>query len=142
MSIRSAARRSDGELTRGVIGQDEACRVSAAVIAPCKAGLDDPERPIGGLLFVGPTGVGKTELAKQLARYLFGSEERMIRLDMSEYMSPGAAARLLDASPGSRSLAERVRETPLALVLLDEIQKAHPEVFDFLLGMLGEGIFF
>lgn len=128
-----------GELTRGVIGQDEACRVSAAVIARMKAGLNDPERPIGGLLFVGPTGVGKTELAKQLARYLFGSEERMIRLDMSEYMSPGAAARLLDASPGSRSLAERVRETPLALVLLDEIEKAHPEVFDLLLGMLGEG---
>jgi len=126
-------------LRRGVIGQDEACSVAAGVIARFKAGLNDPDRPVGSLFFVGPTGVGKTELAKQLTRYLFGSEDRMVRLDMSEYMLPGSAARLLDVGVGSKSLAERVRETPLCLVLLDEIEKASPEVFDLLLGVLGEG---
>ncbi len=128
-----------GALQRGVIGQDEACATAAGVIARFKAGLNDPDRPIGTLLFVGSTGVGKTELAKQLARYLFGSEDRMVRLDMSEYMLPGSAARLLEVGAGTKSLAERVRETPLSLVLLDEIEKAAPEVFDLLLGVLGEG---
>ncbi len=128
-----------------VIGQPEACDAAAQVIAKMKAGLHDPERPVGSLFFVGPTGVGKTELAKQMARFLFGAGadragDRLIRLDMSEYMLPGSAQRLLEAeAEGGGSLAQRVREQPLCLVLLDEIEKAHPEVFDLLLAMLGEG---
>jgi ATP-dependent Clp protease ATP-binding subunit ClpC len=122
-----------------VIGQDRACAAAARVLARFKAGLDDPERPTGTLLFVGPTGVGKTELAKELARTMFGDEARMIRLDMSEYMRPGASDRLLDASAGATSLAQRVRQEPLSLVLFDEIEKADREVFDLLLAILGEG---
>jgi ATP-dependent Clp protease ATP-binding subunit ClpC len=123
----------------GVVGQDRACSTAARVLARFKAGLDDPERPVGSLFFVGPTGVGKTELAKQLARYMFGAAERMIRLDMSEYMLPGSAQRLLAVGPGVQSLAEKVRQQPLSLILLDEIEKAHAEVFDLLLAVLGEG---
>ncbi len=121
-----------------VIGQDAACLAASEILARFKAGLNDPERPCGSLLFVGPTGVGKTELAKQVAAYMFGSPERMIRLDMSEYMGYGSAQRLLTPSRG-QSLVERMRQQPLSLVLLDEIEKAHPEVFDLLLGVLGEG---
>ncbi|KYF68620.1 AAA family ATPase [Sorangium cellulosum] len=126
-------------LKRRVIGQDEACDTAARVLARFKAGLNDPERPCGTLLFVGPTGVGKTELAKELTRFMFGDEGRMIRLDMSEYRLPGSSARLLEAGPGATTLAQRVRQEPLSLVLLDEIEKAHREVFDLLLGILGEG---
>jgi ATP-dependent Clp protease ATP-binding subunit ClpC len=126
-------------LRDGVIGQDRACATAARVLARFKAGLDDPERPVGSMFFVGPTGVGKTELAKQLARYMFGAAERMIRLDMSEFMLPGAAQRLLAVGPGVESLAEKVRQQPLSLILLDEIEKAHAEVFDLLLAVLGEG---
>ena len=122
-----------------VVGQDAACDVCGRLLARFKANLADPERPAATLLFVGPTGVGKTELAKQLARTTFGGEDRIVRLDMSEYMLPGSTRRLLDARPGQRSLASRVRQRPLSLVLLDEIEKAHPEVFDLLLGVLGEG---
>jgi ATP-dependent Clp protease ATP-binding subunit ClpC len=122
-----------------VIGQDAACAACGRMLARFKANMVDPDRPSGSLLFVGPTGVGKTELAKQIARTTFGSEDRMVRVDMSEYRLGGAAARLLDARSGARSLAVRVREQPLCLVLLDEIEKAHPEVFDLLLGVLGEG---
>ncbi len=127
------------ELQAGVVGQDSACRLAAQVLARFKAGVNDPEKPIGSLLFVGPTGVGKTELAKQLARFMFGSDERLIRLDMSEYMLADSTGRLLADEKGSSSLAQRVSRNPLSLVLLDEIEKAHPAVFDLLLGVLGEG---
>jgi ATP-dependent Clp protease ATP-binding subunit ClpC len=127
------------QLQQGVVGQDRACELAAGVLARFKAGLNDPEKPVGTLLFAGPTGVGKTELSKQLARTLFGHEDRMIRLDMSEYMLPGSAQRLMEVGPGVTSLAERVRQQPLSLVLFDELEKAHPDVFDLLLGILGEG---
>jgi ATP-dependent Clp protease ATP-binding subunit ClpC len=126
-------------LRAGVIGQDRACDTAARVLTRFKAGVGDPERPIGSLFFVGPTGVGKTELAKQLARYMFGDADKMVRLDMSEYMLSGSAQRLLSVGRGVRSLVERVRQSPLSLILLDEIEKAHSEVFDVLLAMLGEG---
>jgi ATP-dependent Clp protease ATP-binding subunit ClpC len=127
------------ELQREVIGQDGACVQAARVLARFKAGMNDPERPCGSLFFVGPTGVGKTELAKALTRLMFGEEGRMIRLDMSEFMLPGAAQRLLWTGRGVKSLVEQVRQQPLTLILLDEIEKAHAEVFDLLLGALGEG---
>ncbi|HEX8701661.1 MAG TPA: AAA family ATPase [Myxococcaceae bacterium] len=127
------------QLQQGVIGQERACELAAGVLSRFKAGLNDPDKPVGTMLFVGPTGVGKTELSKQLARTLFGHEERMIRLDMSEYMLPGSAQRLLEVGPGITSLAERVRQQPLSLILFDELEKAHPEIFDLLLGILGEG---
>ncbi len=126
-------------LTERLVGQDAACLSCARVLARFKARLCDPERPLGALLFVGPTGVGKTELAKQVTRLMFGDEARMIRLDMSEFMSGASIGRLLEAGRGAGSLAERVRQQPLSLVLLDEIEKAHPAVFDLLLGVLGEG---
>ncbi|WP_224366721.1 AAA family ATPase [Hyalangium versicolor] len=127
------------QLAQGVIGQTQACGLAAGVLSRFKAGLNDPDKPVGTLLFVGPTGVGKTELSKQLARTLFGHEDRMIRLDMSEYMLPGSAQRLMEVGPGVTSLAERVRQQPMSLVLFDEIEKAHAEIFDLLLGILGEG---
>ncbi len=126
-------------LRRQVIGQDHACDLAARAVARFKAGLNDPERPWASLLFVGPTGVGKTELARSIAKYFYSDESRLVRLDMSEYMFPGSAQRMLEAGGGAQSLAQRVREQPLSLVLLDEIEKAHPDVFDLLLSVLGEG---
>ncbi|HEU0031540.1 MAG TPA: AAA family ATPase [Kofleriaceae bacterium] len=127
------------ELRKGVVGQDRACEVAGRVIARLKAGLDDPQRPVGSLLFAGPTGVGKTELAKQLARYLFGDADRLVRVDMSELVTGGAIARLITPSPAGTSLADRIRRQPLSVVLFDEIEKADAAAFDLLLGVIGEG---
>ena len=126
-------------LAARVVGQPAACAAAARVLSRFKAGIQDPDKPLGSLLFVGPTGVGKTELAKEIARFLFGSPSRMVRLDMSEYMLAHSAARLLADERGADSLAQRVSREPLSLILLDEIEKAHPAVFDVLLGALGEG---
>jgi ATP-dependent Clp protease ATP-binding subunit ClpC len=126
-----------------IIGQDPACQCAADVVTTFKAGLNDPARPLAVLLLAGPTGVGKTELAKTLARYLFGHGRRaeaLVRLDMSEYGGPGAAQRLVGAPDGEPSdVIRRVREQPFCVLLLDEIEKAAPEVFDVLLGILDEG---
>src|SRR5262249_46294958 len=127
------------DLETRVVGQPAACRLAGEVLARFKAGIQDPEKPIGSLLFVGPTGVGKTELAKQLARFVFGAPERLIRVDMSEYLLASSTYRLLSDERGAESLAQRVSQQPLSLVLFDEIEKAHPAVFDLLLGVLGEG---
>ena len=126
-------------LRSSVIGQPRACATSARVLARFKAGMNDPERPCGSLFFVGPTGVGKTELAKQLAIQLYGGEDRLIRVDMSEFQLAGSSRRLIATGRGVRSLVERLRAQPLCVLLLDEIEKAHAEVFDLLLGLLGEG---
>jgi ATP-dependent Clp protease ATP-binding subunit ClpC len=127
------------KLRARVIGQDDACAACGRLLARFKSGMNDPERPSGTLLLVGPTGVGKTELAKGLARTLFGDDARLIRVDMSEYALRGSAQRLLESGEGATSLVQKVRTRPLSVVLFDEIEKAHPEVFDLLLGILGEG---
>jgi ATP-dependent Clp protease ATP-binding subunit ClpC len=128
-----------------VIGQDEAVEKISKAIRRARAGLKDPNRPIGSFVFLGPTGVGKTELAKQLAKFLFDSEEALIRIDMSEYMEKFNVSRLVGAPPGyvgyeeGGQLTEKVRRKPYSVVLLDEIEKAHPDTFNILLQVLDEG---
>ncbi|MDT9698148.1 ATP-dependent Clp protease ATP-binding subunit [Streptomyces sp. P17] len=128
-----------------VVGQDEAVRVVSEAVLRSRAGLASPDRPIGSFLFLGPTGVGKTELARALAEALFGSEERMVRLDMSEYQERHTVSRLVGAPPGyvgheeAGQLTEVVRRHPYSLLLLDEVEKAHPDVFNILLQVLDDG---
>ncbi len=135
----------DGELHKRVIGQDEAVQKVADAILRSKAGIKDPSRPIGSFLFLGPTGVGKTELAKTLASYLFDDENNMVRIDMSEYMEKYSVSRLIGAPPGyvgydeGGQLTEAVRRKPFSVVLFDEIEKAHPDVFNVLLQVLDDG---
>ena len=122
-----------------VIGQDEAMSLLTRLVMVIKSSLNDPEKPLGSFLFMGPTGVGKTEATLALAEYLFGSRDRLIRLDMSEYSYPGSAARLIGGPGGQGDLTGRVRKQPFSVILLDEVEKAAPEVFDLLLQVLGEG---
>jgi ATP-dependent Clp protease ATP-binding subunit ClpC len=133
------------DLQERVIGQGEAIGVVARAIKRSRAGLKDPKRPIGSFLFLGPTGVGKTETARALAAELFGGEDAMIRLDMSEYMEPHSVSRLFGSPPGyvghedGGQLTEQVRRRPYSVVLFDEIEKAHPEVFNALLQIMDDG---
>jgi ATP-dependent Clp protease ATP-binding subunit ClpC len=133
------------ELQRRVIGQEEAVQHLAKAIRRARAGLKDPSRPIGSFMFLGPTGVGKTELAKALARYMFDTEDALIRIDMSEYMEKFSVSRLVGAPPGyvgyeeGGQLTEKVRRKPYSIILLDEIEKAHPDVFNILLQVFDDG---
>jgi ATP-dependent Clp protease ATP-binding subunit ClpB len=135
----------EDRLRERVVGQDEALNVVANAIRRSRAGLSDPKRPIGSFIFLGPTGVGKTETAKALAEFLFDDEAAMVRIDMSEYMEKHAVARLIGAPPGyvgydeGGQLTEAVRRRPYAVVLFDEIEKAHPDVFNVLLQVLDDG---
>jgi len=128
-----------------VIGQDEAVEAVANALRRSRAGLSDPNRPIGSFLFLGPTGVGKTELARALAEFMFDSEQAMVRIDMSEYMEKHAVARLIGAPPGyvgyeeGGQLTEAVRRRPYSVILLDEIEKAHPDAFNVLLQIMDDG---
>jgi ATP-dependent Clp protease ATP-binding subunit ClpC len=144
-SERQNLRHLEDDLRKRVIGQDEAITAVARAIRRSRAGLKDPRRPIGSFLFLGPTGVGKTELAKALAAELFGGEDNLIRLDMSEYMEPHTVSRLFGSPPGyvgydeGGQLTERVRRRPYSVILLDEVEKAHPEVFNSLLQIMDDG---
>jgi ATP-dependent Clp protease ATP-binding subunit ClpC len=137
--------RMEETLKKRIVGQDEAIKVITRAIRRARAGLGDPRRPIGSFLFLGPTGVGKTELARQLAEFLFEDVDSLIRIDMSEYMEKFAVSRLIGAPPGyvgyeeGGQLTERVRRRPYSVVLLDEIEKAHPEVFNILLQLMDDG---
>ena len=133
------------ELHRRVIGQDEAVKAVAQAVKRGRVGLKDPGRPIGSFLFLGPTGVGKTELSKALAEAVFGSEQAMIRVDMSEYMEKHSVSKLIGSPPGyvgydeGGQLSEKVRRNPYSVLLFDEIEKAHPDVFNILLQVLDDG---
>jgi len=144
-SERQNLRTLEDDLRKRVVGQDEAIAAVARAIRRSRAGLKDPKRPIGSFLFLGPTGVGKTELAKALAAELFGGEENLIRMDMSEYMESHTVSRLFGSPPGyvgydeGGQLTEQVRRRPYSVILLDEVEKAHPEVFNALLQIMDDG---
>ena len=135
----------ESHLHERVVGQDEAVAAVAAAIRRARAGMKDPSRPIGSFLFMGPTGVGKTELARALAQFLFDAEDALVRLDMSEYMEKGSVLRLIGAPPGyigyeeGGQLSEAIRRRPYSVVLLDEVEKAHPDVFNMFLQVLDDG---
>ena len=135
----------EDELHKRVIGQDEAVQAVAEAVMRARSGLKDPNRPIGSFIFLGPTGVGKTELARALAEFLFDDEKAMIRIDMSEYQEKHTVARLIGAPPGyvgyeeGGQLTESVRRRPYCVVLFDEIEKAHSDVFNVLLQILDDG---
>jgi ATP-dependent Clp protease ATP-binding subunit ClpB len=135
----------EDRLLQRVVGQDQALERVANAIRRSRAGLSDPKRPIGSFIFLGPTGVGKTELARALAEFLFDDEHAMVRIDMSEYMEKHAVSRLMGAPPGyvgyeeGGQLTEQVRRRPYSVVLLDEIEKAHPDVFNILLQVMEDG---
>ncbi len=137
--------RMEEALSRRVVGQDEALRIVSNAIRRSRAGLSDPRRPNGSFLFLGPTGVGKTELCKALAEFLFDTEDAMVRIDMSEFMEKHSVARLIGAPPGyvgyeeGGYLTEAIRRRPYAVILLDEVEKAHPDVFNVLLQVLDDG---
>jgi ATP-dependent Clp protease ATP-binding subunit ClpB len=137
--------RMEERLHRRVVGQDEAIRTVSSAVRRSRAGLQDHRRPVGTFIFLGPTGVGKTELARALAEFLFDSEDAMIRIDMSEYQERHTVSRLIGAPPGyvgydeGGQLTEAVRRKPYSVVLFDEIEKAHPDVFNALLQLLDEG---
>jgi ATP-dependent Clp protease ATP-binding subunit ClpB len=132
-------------LTRRVVGQEEAVSAVSRVIRRSRAGLHAPDRPIGSFMFLGPTGVGKTELAKTLSEFIFNSDKAMVRIDMSEYMEKHSVARLIGAPPGyvgyeeGGQLTEAVKRRPYSLILMDEIEKAHHDVFNVLLQILDDG---
>src|SRR5579863_6650111 len=144
-SERQNLRNLEDDLRKHVVGQDEAISAVARAIRRSRAGLKDPKRPIGSFLFLGPTGVGKTELAKALAAELFGGEDNLIRLDMSEYMESHTVSRLFGSPPGyvgydeGGQLTEQVRRRPYSVILLDEVEKAHPQVFNALLQIMDDG---
>ena len=135
----------ENELHNTVIGQENAVNIISGAVRRSRAGISSPKHPVGSFLFLGPTGVGKTQLAKALAKYLFGTEESLIRIDMSDYMEKHTASRLVGAPPGyigyqeGGVLTEKVRRNPYSVVLLDEIEKAHPDIFNLLLQVLEEG---
>ncbi len=135
----------DERLKMRVIGQDDGIEAVSAALRRARSGLQDPNRPIGSFIFLGPTGVGKTELARALAEFMFDNEQAMIRIDMSEYMEKHAVARLIGAPPGyvgydeGGHLTEAVRRKPYCVLLFDEIEKAHPDVFNILLQILDDG---
>jgi ATP-dependent Clp protease ATP-binding subunit ClpB len=137
--------RMEDELSKRVVGQDEAVKAVSTAVRRARAGLQDPNRPIGSFMFLGPTGVGKTELTKALASYLFDDESALIRIDMSEYMEKHSVSRLIGAPPGyvgydeGGALTEAVRRRPYQVILFDEIEKAHPDVFNVLLQVLDDG---
>jgi len=144
-SEREKLTRMEEELGKRVVGQAEAVRAVSDAVRRSRAGLGDPNRPIGSFLFLGPTGVGKTELCKSLAEFMFDTDKALVRIDMSEYMEKHAVARMIGAPPGyvgyeeGGRLTEAIRRRPYAVVLLDEIEKAHPDVFNILLQMLDDG---
>ena len=135
----------EDRLHERVIGQDEAIAAVANAIRRARAGLSDPNRPLGSFIFLGPTGVGKTELARALAEFLFDDDQAMVRIDMSEYMEKHSVSRLIGAPPGyvgydeGGQLTEAVRRRPYSVILFDEIEKAHPDVFNVLLQILDDG---